>query len=86
MDAIIDYLGSIRSLDDLGLPFAILATLGWFWGIVSMVRRVIHARNLPPEERPVHTQKFYLLQAWVAFGWIFPMFLVFEIMELYFMD
>lgn len=58
-----------------------LCTIGYILILVIMVRKVLRDRTLPEEERPRPRPLFYLGQAYLAFVWPVPLFMVLEIFD-----
>ncbi len=59
-----------------------LLTAGYIAILGIMIRKVLRDRALPEEQRPGPRPLFYLGQAYLAFVWPVPLFLVLEALEL----
>lgn len=57
-------------------------TVGYGVILGIMIRKVIRDRALPEEQRPGPRPLFYLGQAYLAFVWPVPLFLVLESLDL----
>lgn len=64
------------------LALAIGFTLGYFAILLIMIRKIRRDRALPENERPAPRPLFYLGQAYLAFVWPIPLFLVLEALDL----
>lgn len=61
---------------------AMLLTIGYGIVLGIMVKKILRDRSLPEAERPGPRPLFYLGQAYLAFVWPIPMFLVLESLDL----
>ncbi|MBT5242332.1 MAG: hypothetical protein HN793_05850 [Rhodospirillaceae bacterium] len=61
---------------------AALCTIGYLVVLIIMARKVLRDRALPEAERPGPRPLFYLGQAYLAFVWPVPLFLVLEAFDL----
>lgn len=59
-----------------------LFTLGYLVVLAIMIRKILRDRALPEIERPGPRPLFYLGQAYLAFVWPVPLFLVLEAFDL----
>ncbi len=59
----------------------IALTAGYGIVLVLMIRKVFHDRALPDSEKPGPRPLFYLGQAYLAFIWPVPLFLVLEALD-----
>ena len=57
-------------------------TIGYIAILSLMIRKVIHDRALPASEKPGPRPLFYLGQAYLAFMWPVPLFLILEALDL----
>ena len=91
-DGIFDENESQFAMNFLSSSIALLADRGWLiTGIVVtvgyvivfgfMMRKVLHDRGLPEEQKPGPRSLFYLGQAYLAFVWPVPLFLVLEALD-----
>lgn len=64
------------------LILAVLLTVGYGVVLAIMIRKILRDRALPEAERPGPRPLFYLGQAYLAFVWPVPLFLVLESLDL----
>lgn len=64
------------------LTLAVLLTIGYGIVLGIMVRKILRDQALPESERPGPRPLFYLGQAYLAFMWPIPLFLVLESFDL----
>ena len=56
-------------------------TFGYLLVLSIMIRKVLHDRSLPEEQKPGPRPLFYLGQIYLGFGWPVPLFLILEALE-----
>ncbi|NKB44252.1 MAG: hypothetical protein GKS03_08245 [Alphaproteobacteria bacterium] len=61
---------------------AALCTVGYLVILTIMVRKIFRDRALPEAERPGPRPLFYLGQAYLAFVWPIPLFMILEAFDL----
>ena len=67
--------------DNLWLITGVALTIGYGAVLTLMIRKVIRDRALPESEKPGPQPLFYLGQAYLAFVWPIPLFLVLEALD-----
>jgi len=60
------------------LTFGLALTLGYIAILGIMIRKIFRDRALPEDQRPGPRPLFYLGQAYLAFVWPVPLFIVLE--------
>lgn len=69
-------------LENIWLLSGGILTAGYGVVLVLMVRKVMQDRSLPEHQKPGPKPMFYLGQAYLAFIWPIPLFLVLEALDL----
>jgi len=86
VDQLIDYFFNIQEFDDVWPLIGATGVLIWLSTVIYMACRAIIQSRLPENMRKPQGLGFYFLQVIMAFGWVFPMFFMFQIMEFYMLD